>query len=307
MKILILGAGGIGGYFGGCLAKSGADVTFLVRPARAAQLARHGLIVKSPFGDLELAVKTVLAGQLTPGYDMIMITLKAYDLDAALTAVAPAVGANSAVLPFLNGVRHLDLIAARFGDKRVLGGVAYIAATLNADGEVVHLNQIHKLAFGELSGERSARCEALASVMAKARFNSVLSDTIRLDLWEKFVFLSTLAGMTCLMRAGVGAIMQARDGETLMLEMFEECRKVAAANGYAPRPQALENTRKMLTERGSGFTASMLRDIERGGPTEGEHIVGDMLRRAEELKIEAPLLRAALCHLQAYEAIRAAG
>jgi len=304
MKILVLGAGGIGGYFGGRLVAAGADVTFLVRPARAAQLAKQGLIVKSPFGDLKLAVATVLAGELAPGYDVIMITPKAYDLDAALAAVAPAVGANAAVLPLLNGVRHLDAIAARFGAQSVLGGVAYIAATLNADGEVLHLNQIHKLVFGELNGGRSARCEALAAAMAKAGFASVLSDTISLDLWEKFVLLATLAGMTCLMRASVGAIMQAREGEALMLEMFGECRKVAAACGFEPRAPALETARAMLTERGSGFAASMLRDIERGGPTEGEHIVGDMLRRAGQYGIATPLLRVALCHLQTYEAGR---
>ena len=301
MKILILGAGGIGGYFGGRLAAAGADVTFLVRPARAAQLAQQGLVVKSPFGDLKLAVKTMLAEQLTSGYDVIMITPKAYDLDAALAAVAPAVGANSAMLPFLNGMRHIDVLKSRFGPERVLGGIAYIAATLNAEGEVMHLNRLHKLAFGELDGKRSTRCDALAAVMAKTKFNSALSDNISLDLWEKFVFLTTLAGMTCLMRASVGAIMQARDGEAQMLEMLEECHKVAAASGYTPRPQALETSRKMLTERGSGFTASMLRDIERGGPTEGEHIVGDMLHRAEQHGIAAPLLRVALSHLQAYE------
>jgi len=304
MKILILGAGGIGGYFGGRLVAAGVDVTFLVRPARAEQLAKQGLVVTSPFGDLKLAVKTVLAAPIAAGYDVVMITPKAYDLDAALAAVAPAVGADTAVLPFLNGVRHIDVIAARFGARRTLGGVAYIAATLNADGEVAHLNQIHKLAFGELTGERSARCVALAAVTAQAKFDSALSDTISLDLWEKFIFLTALAGMTCLMRASVGAVMQARDGAALMLEMLEECRQVAAASGCAPRPQSLQNSRNMLTERGSGFTASMLRDIERGGPTEGEHIVGDMLRRAAELKIKTPLLRVALCHLQTYEAGR---
>lgn len=304
MKILFLGAGGVGGYFGGRLAEAGADVEFLVRPQRAGQLARDGLVVKSPFGEIRLPVKTVFAENLKPEYDIAVITSKAYGLEAAISAVMPAVGPRAAVLPFLNGMRHLDVLKKRFGTQRVLGGVAYIAATLSPAGEVLHLNRTHKLAFGELDRSRSPRCEALAAVMAEAKFDSVCSDDIGLDLWEKFVFLAALAAMTCLMRAAVGTIMQAADGERLMLAMHDECASIARASGFAPRPEALAGHRKMLTERGSGFTASMLRDIERGGPTEGEHIVGDMVRRGAQLNVATPLLSVALCHLEAYEASR---
>jgi len=301
MKILVLGAGGIGGYFGGRLAAAGADVTFLVRPRRAEQLAKNGLVIKSPCGDLQRPVATVLAEQLQPGYDLIFLTCKAYDLAAAIDAIAPAVDKRTALLPALNGMRHLDVLKYKFGEDRVLGGVAQIAVTLTPEGEIHHLGEFHVSTFGELSGQRSPRCEAFARICANANFTSRPSDNIQLELWEKFVFLCTLAGMTCLMRASVGAIARTADGEALIREMLEECRKVAAASSHEPRPGVLARYLRLLTDRKSGFTASMLRDIERKGPTEGEHIVGDMLRRARQFKIDAPLLRVAFSHLQAYE------
>ena len=301
MKILVLGAGGIGGYFGGRLAAAGADVTFLVRPRRAEQLAKNGLVIKSPCGDLQRPVATVLAEQLQPGYDLIFLTCKAYDLAAAIDAIAPAVDKRTALLPALNGMRHLDVLKYKFGEDRVLGGVAQIAVTLTPEGEIHHLGEFHVSTFGELSGQRSPRCEAFARICANANFTSRPSDNIQLELWEKFVFLCTLAGMTCLMRASVGAIARTADGEALIREMLEECRKVAAASSHEPRPGVLARYVSLLTDRKSGFTASMLRDIERKGPTEGEHIVGDMLRRARQFKIDAPLLRVAFSHLQAYE------
>ncbi len=304
MKILILGAGGIGGYFGGRLAQAGADVTFLVRPRRAQQLAENGLVIKSPAGDARIAPATVLAENLRPDYDLVMLACKAYDLDAAITAVAPAIGTHTAILPTLNGLRHIDVLAERFGAAHVLGGLAQIAVTLTPAGEIHHLGDFHLLAFGERSGGHSPRCEAFNEVCGRANFTARLTDNINLELWEKFAFLATLAGMTCLMRASVGAIMAADDGEALTREMLEECRKVAAAAGHSPRADAMARYTALLTERGSGFTASMLRDIERGSPTESEHIVGDMLARARALRVAAPLLRVARAHLQAYERAR---
>jgi len=304
MKILVLGAGGIGGYFGGRLAAAGADVTFLVRPRRAAQLIQNGLMIKSQRGDLQQAVATVLAEQLGPGYDLVFLTCKAYDLATAIAAIAPAMSPHTAILPALNGILHFDVLKQEFGEDRVLGGLAQIAATLTPEGEIHHLSDFNALTFGELSGQRSQRCETFARICEKAGFTSRLSDNIWLELWEKFVFLCTLAGMTCLMRGSVGAIVSVENGEALMREMLEECRRVAGASGYEPRPKVLAQYVAKLTEHKSDFTASMLRDIERSGPTEGDHIVGDMLHRAQRLSIDVPLLRVAYCHLQAYEATR---
>jgi 2-dehydropantoate 2-reductase len=305
LRILVLGAGAVGGYFGGRLVEAGGDVTFLVRERRAAELAANGLVIKSPYGDAALAVQTVTAGPTLEPFDVVLLSCKAYDLVSALDSIAPAVGPESAVLPLLNGISHLDALDARFGKDRVLGGVAQIGATLGANGRVEHLNRVHRVIFGERDGRRSARVAALAELMARARFDSALSEIILLEMWEKFVLLATLAGMTCLMRASVGAIMATHEGEALMREFLDEGNAVAAAAGQAPRAAFLERARATLTARGSDFTASMLRDIERGGPTEGDHILGDLLRRARALGVATPLLRVAACHVEAYEARRA--
>jgi 2-dehydropantoate 2-reductase len=305
-KILVLGAGAVGGYFGGRLAEAGADVTFLVRERRAAQLAEHGLIIKSPLGDLRLPVETVMSGRIDSPYDVVLLTAKAYDLESAMDSITPALGPESAVLPLLNGIGHLDALDRRFGAQRVLGGVAHIASTLSPDGEILHLNRVHAFTYGERNSPTSARCEALAADLAKTSLAWRLTPNIEQALWEKFVMLASLAAMTCLMRASVGKIMRAEDGKAITLELLEECRQVAAAEGCDPRPEQIAQNRTMLTDPTSEFTASMLRDIEAGGRTEGEHIIGDMLRRARARGIAAPLLRVASCHLQSYEARHAA-
>ena len=305
MRILVLGAGGVGGYFGGRLAEAGGDVTFLVRERRAAELAADGLVIKSPCGDATLRVQTVRAGEPLAPYDIVLLCCKAYDLESAMDSIAPAMGAESAVLPVLNGLSHLDRLDGRFGAARVLGGLAQIAATIGAGGRIEHLNKAHRIVFGERDGRRSARATALAALLARGKFDSALSDQIVLEMWEKFVMLATLAGMTCLMRAAVGAIMATGEGEALMGEFLAECAAVATAAGYPPRAPFLARAQALVTERGSPFTASMLRDIERGGPTEGDHILGDLLRRARALGVATPLLRTAASHVEAYEARRA--
>jgi 2-dehydropantoate 2-reductase len=234
----------------------------------------------------------------------VLLCCKAYDLDSAIDSIAPAVGEGSAVLPLLNGMRHLDRLDRRFGATRVLGGLCAIPATLGADGRIEHLGRFHRLTFGERDGRRSERVAAFAAIASRARFDSGVSDDILQEMWEKWVLLATLAGMTCLMRAPVGAIVATREGEALTDELLAECAAVATASGHAPRADALERTRAMLTAKGSTFTASMLRDIERGGPTEGDHILGDLLARARGFGIPAPLLRTAACHVEAHEVRR---
>ena len=217
MRILVLGAGAVGGYFGGHLAEAKADVTFLVRPARAATLERQGLAIESPMGDLLIPVQVATADTLTGRFDTVMLTAKAYDLDQAIAAICPAVTAETVILPLQNGLGHLDRLEARFGPKRVLGGVAYIAATLTADGIIRHLNRVHGITFGERSGEISQRVAAIAEAFAPTPVSTIASENVMLEMWEKFVMIVALAGMNCLMRGSVGEIMAADDGENLML------------------------------------------------------------------------------------------
>jgi 2-dehydropantoate 2-reductase len=303
MRILFVGAGGIGGYFGGRLLEAGQDVTFLVRPRRAAQLASTGLIVRSRLGDIERPAPVVMAEDLRESFDLILLSCKAYDLEAAMDSLAPAIGAQSAILPLLNGIRHLDVLQERFGGACVLGGQCIISAALDAEGRILHLNEAHSLTFGERGGARSARAEAIASAFAGARFEVRLSEAILQEMWEKFVFIASLAGITCLMRATIGDIVNAGAAD-LAGALLDECAGIAAREGYAPREAALERSRTTLTAQGSALTASMLRDIEQGGRIEADHIIGDLLRRAGG-QDQARLLRIVYAHLKAYEARRA--
>ncbi|HEV7407960.1 MAG TPA: 2-dehydropantoate 2-reductase [Bradyrhizobium sp.] len=305
MRILVVGAGAIGGYFGGRMLQAGADVTFLVRERRAAELAAAGLVIKSPLGDVTLKnPAAVQADKLAEQFDVVLLSCKAFDLDDAIKSFAPAVGPSTAILPLLNGMRHLDTLDAKFGPQRVLGGLCAIAVTLNEKREVVHLQPLQSFTFGERDGKSSDRVRAIADVMAKGNFGSKTSDDIIQDMWEKWVFLASLAASTCLMRASVGHILAAPAGKDFILGMLDECSAVAAAEGHAPRAPYLERIRGMLTAEGSPMTASMFRDIKTGAPVEVDHVIGDLVARADTAKVPAPKLRTAYTHLKAYEKAR---
>jgi 2-dehydropantoate 2-reductase len=305
MRILVVGAGAIGGYFGGRMLQAGCDVTFLVRRRRAAELAEAGLVIRSPLGDLSLkGPPAVQADRLAEQFDVVLLSCKAFDLDDAIKSFAPAVGPNTAIVPLLNGMRHLDTLDARFGRARVLGGLCAIAVTLNEKREVVHLQPMQSLTFGERDGRSSDRVRAISEVMEKGNFGSKASGEIIQEMWEKWVFLASLAASTCLMRASVGNILAAPGGKDFILGMLDECSAVAAAEGYAPREQYLGRIRGMLTTEGSQMTASMFRDIKAGAPVEADHVIGDLVARADAAKVPVPKLRAAHTHLKAYEKTR---
>jgi len=304
MRILVVGAGAIGGYFGGRLLEGGRDVTFLVRARRAGQLAKTGLVIRSPLGDVTLsAPPIVMAESLRGPFDLILLSCKAYDISSAVNSFAPAVGANTAVLPLLNGMAHLDFLNARFGNSAVLGGQCLISTTLDAEGRIIHLNDTHFLSFGAQDGALSARAEAIASTLSGVRFESRLSETILQEMWEKWAFIATAAGITCLMRSTFGDIVAAGRAD-LSSGLYDECRTIATANGFAPSETAVQRSRGMITAPGSTIAASMLRDIERSSPIEADHVVGDLLQRGGGKPDGYPLLRIAYAHLKAYEARR---
>ncbi|MGH6880706.1 2-dehydropantoate 2-reductase [Hypericibacter sp.] len=306
MRWLILGAGSVGGYFGGRLQEAGADVTFLVRPGRAQLLREQGLVIESPDGAARLQPKLLPTGAAAgQPFDAVLLTCKAYDLDAAIAAVAPHLGSATAILPLLNGLLHLDRLEAAFGFERVLGGVCHISATLGPAGEIRHLDLPPRLVFGERAGGGSDRVRAIAADLAPAKFKSVPSEDILQEMWEKFTMLATLAGLTCLMRGNVGEIARA-GGAGIARAMLNETSAVAAAAGHGPRDKFLEATAQRLTDPASTVQASMLRDLERGGPTEGAHILGDMVARGGNLSVPTPLIEAAACHVAVYEARRGA-
>jgi len=305
MRILVIGAGALGGYFGACLVRAGRDVTFMVRPRRAAQLAQTGLQVKSPHGDFAVPAKTISPDTIREPFDLILLGVKSYSLDEAMDQFAPAVGAATAILPVLNGMGHIDRLTARFGAKPVLGGMANISAGLDAEGGVTQFIPAQDLVFGEVAGGTTDRIRAIEAAVVVAGIDARASDAVMHNMWEKFAQLGLGAGITCLMRASIGDILAAPGGREAMFALYEECRAVASAAGFSPRPNMVELAHKLITTEGSPLKWSMLRDIERGSTTEGEHILGDMVARARKLGVATPILDLARTHVAAYEIARA--
>jgi 2-dehydropantoate 2-reductase len=302
MRILVVGAGAIGGFFGGRLLQAGRDVTFLVRPKRAAELADAGLVIRSPNGDVTLKQPpTVQADKLTEKFDVVLLSCKAFDLGDAVASLAPAVGPQTSIIPLLNGMLHLDVLDRKFGRERVLGGLCAIAATLNDKREVVQLNPMQSLNFGERDGRLSDRVRAIAEVMAGDKLGATASENIVQEMWEKWVFLATLAASNCLMRTSIGNILAVHGGKDFVLGMLDETSAVATAEGYAPSGPFFERIRGMLTADGSPLTASMFRDIKAGAPVEADHVIGDLIARGDAAKVPVPRLRTAYIHLKAYE------
>jgi len=305
MRILVVGAGALGGYFGGRLAQAGRDVTFLVRPRRAEQLEENGLSILSPRGDFHLAKPQITtADKLKDPFDLVLLSCKAYDLHSAMASFAAAVGPDTMILPMLNGMSHLDALAARFGADKCLGGLCQISAGLDGEGRIQHFNDLHTLAYGELDNAETARMEAITLALTNAGFDAQPCPTIRQEMWEKWIFIAALAGVTCLMRASIGDVVVAGAAD-LAVGLFEENAAIAKANGFEPRPASIERSKAILIAAGSPIKASMLRDIEANKPIEGEHILGDLLRHAPAMSAERSLLRIAHAHAKAYEAQRA--
>lgn len=302
MQILVLGAGAIGGYFGGRLVQAGGDLRFLVRERRRAQLDADGLVVRSPHGDLRLPVRALTQAQLDGPADLVLLSCKAYDLASAIDALRPAVGPATTVVPLLNGVAHLAPLQAAFGAERVAGGSCHIPATLTSSGEVVQLGPLHRIVFGLLPATAPAaapKLQALLELYRRTPVDAELVADVELAMWEKFVGLTTLAAMTCLMRGAVADILAADDGAALLRETYAACDATARAAGWQPRAEVMQHFQAMFADRASPTTASMLRDLEGGGRTEGAHVVGDMLARARAAGVDPGPLRHAWCHLQA--------
>ncbi|MBR0931853.1 ketopantoate reductase family protein [Bradyrhizobium jicamae] len=305
MRYLVLGAGALGGYFGSMLIRGGADVTFLVRPARATQLRRDGLIVKTQDGDeLRTQVKVVQRGQLDGSYDVVLLCCKAYDLDPAMDAIAPAMSSGSAIVPLLNGVRHIDVLKEKFGPERVLGCLTIINAALMADGSIQQSQlRINLTAIGELDGRLSSRCTAIKTALEAGGIPVQISESILVLMWEKFFGFTCNAAIASLTRSRAGAIAQAAEGASFVSAVIDECTRVVTALGHPPLPafNSAAQISGLFSQASSTYGPSMLIDMEDGRPTEGEHTIGDLVERAAQASVSAPLLTAARCNLQTYE------
>lgn len=304
MRTLVLGAGATGGYFGGRLLEAGADATFLLRPKRARELRESGLAIKSKFGDSKLTDLKIIETATEP-FDLIILSCKAYDLTSALDSIAGAVGKVTTVLPLLNGMRHFDELKSRFGAEKVIGGFCVIAATMDADGKILHLNDMHTIKYGEFDGKPSERISALDKMFEPANCNSKASETIVSDMWEKWVMISSLAALTTLMRASVGEVARSPGGPEIATKLFDECVSVARAHGCKPPDSFVKSMSGRLSDPTSTLAASMCRDVERGNNVEADQILGNLIEKAEEKGVAVPILKIAYCNVKAYEQRRA--
>ncbi|HSZ51748.1 MAG TPA: ketopantoate reductase family protein [Caulobacteraceae bacterium] len=303
LKILIVGAGAVGGYFGARLAAAGRDVTFLVRPNRAAALRAQGLQVKSPLGDLTLQPKLVIAEDLSGPFQLIFLSVKAYALEAAMKDFAPAVGPNSLILPVLNGMAHMARLEARFGRDALIGGACRIAVTLQ-DGVIRQLMPLQQIGYGELDGAESERVRAVDAAMQGVGFDASISSTILPDMWEKWVQLASLGGANCLLRGSIGEIVAAPGGQATALAILQEAADVARSCGYPPSDRFMSTATTSLTQPGSPLASSMYGDLKGGTAVEVDAILQDLVDRGHANGVNTPLLRAAAAQLHLYQAAR---
>jgi 2-dehydropantoate 2-reductase len=301
MRTLVVGAGAVGGYFGGRLAQAGRDVTFLVRAKRAEEINSKGLQILSPHGDLTLHPKVTTAEQISGPYDLILLAVKSYTLSTAMNDFAPAVGPETMILPVLNGMRHMDLLIARFGKNVVLGGVCLVATEIDQEGRIHQLTNFQTISYGELDGESTPRLQKVDDTLRGAGFDASTSNHIMEDMWQKWVQLAALGSITCLMRGNIGEIAAIPGGADLSLAVLRECSRIASACGYPPSDVFLGQQAAHLTSRGSKLASSMYRDLNKGAPVEADTILGDLLERGRKHGLATPILEAAFVNLSIYQ------
>lgn len=294
MKILVLGAGAVGGYFGGMMRAAGLNTSFVVRGPRAAQLREHGLAVISPDSEMQINdIPVHVAGEALPDADIILMAIKATGLAGAISSLNGAVGKDTLIVPLLNGLRHIEMLTDAFCDKRIAGGLCYIQASLDDNGAVRRHGPHQRIVVGARRPSQEERLKAFVDYVAPADFETVCSANVEQAMWDKVVFLAALAGMTSIARGAVGDIIATPYGEETTRAMLGECLSVAEAEGFALSPAAIENAQNLLLDPASRLSSSMLGDIRAGKPTEGDHILGDLINRSEKNKVATPLLKAA--------------
>lgn len=291
MRIVVVGAGAVGGYFGARLAAAGSEVAFLARGAHLAAMRSGGLRLESPKGDVHLPKVTATDDPATIGpADIVFFAVKLYDAERAAALLPPLVGPNTVVIPFQNGVDAVDMVAASVGRPHTAGGVAYVAAVISEPGVIRH-TAMDRLIFGELDGSRSERLETLLASCRAAGFQATVSERIEADIWSKFVRLSVFSGMTAVTRCAIGALRDDPDLLAMMQAAILEGMSLAHAKGVTLPLSTFDEVMTMVTGLPPNAKSSMLEDLERGKPLELPWLSGAMVRIAGELGIETPIHR----------------
>ena len=299
MKILVLGAGAVGGYFGGRMAEAGMDVTFLVREKRQKKLEKSGLIIKSPKGDFTTSPNLVTIDNVDGIYDVILFTNKAYDLDEILQSPFPLKD-GSIIIPLLNGYAHMEQLRNKFPNARLFGGIAHIFSTLNDEGEIHHFNDIHSLTFGHLSKADETDGRRFFDSCSSANFSIKYSDDIIVDLWHKWVLITTVAGATTLFNATIGEIASTEHGIAFITDLHDECVTIAKSEKIKVNDDDLAQQRRFLSDKKSTWSSSMRRDMVNKSKIECAHIFLELINIADKNNVECPSLKTVMINGEIY-------
>ncbi|MBY0156506.1 ketopantoate reductase family protein [Cytobacillus firmus] len=302
MRILVVGAGAIGSYFGGRLLEKGEDVTFLVREKRKQQLEKYGLLAESVHGDMTFPEpKTIQAGEKADAFDVILLSTKAYHLEGAIEDIRPFTGDSTLILPLLNGIAHMDQLTAAFGAANVLGGLCFIETTLGENGKVIQTSPVHDFVFGERSGEKTERILKLQEAFSGTKANFRLSENIEQEMWHKYLFISTLSGVTSLFRSPIGPIRDQAFGLNTVKIVLKEASAIMRGLD-APLADGIEDAQvQKINEMGYEMKSSLQRDMEKQQAIEADHFFGYLLKKAELLDLDAPVIGAIYANLKVYE------
>lgn len=304
MKMLMVGAGAIGGYFGARLLEKGEDVTFLVREGRKEKIERQGLRVNSRHGDLHLRPALLTKTMQAEPFEVIILTTKAYQLEQAIEDIRPFVGEETMILPLLNGIAHIDQLISAFGEEAVIGGLCFIESTVDEDGGVIQTSPIHQLVYGERSGEQTERIEKLKSHFDGTTAEFVLSGNINQDMWHKYMFITAMSGITSLMESPLGPIRELPSGQTAIKSLLDELEAVMTAM-EAPIKQGIADIQlEKVNSMDASMKSSMQRDMEKGQGIEADHLQGYLIEKAHEANVSVPVLETVYTKLKLYEANR---
>lgn len=301
MKILVVGAGAIGGYFGGRLLEKGEDVTFLVRDRRKKELESTGLNINSVNGDCRLTPQLITKTNEPKEFDVVLLSIKSYQLEGAIEDMRPFVGNQTMVLPLLNGISHVDRLIEAFGEQSVIGGLCFVESTLDEEGAIVQASPMHQLVYGERDGEETDRIKRLKRAFDGTKADFVLSAKINQEMWHKYLFITTVSGITTLFEEPIGPIRELNAGQRTIAALLKELEEVMAKLG-APIEQGIsEKLLDKINSLGEGMKSSMQRDAEKSGLIEADHLQGYLLEKADELGVTVPVLETVYTKLKLYE------
>ncbi|WAA13351.1 ketopantoate reductase family protein [Fervidibacillus halotolerans] len=292
MKIVIQGAGALGAYFGGRLQEAGQDVTFLVRKGRAEQLRQHGLAINSVKGNYKIEpLHFIEKAEELEEVDLVITAVKGYHLQGALDDLKTFVKKGAKVLPLLNGMEHFDVLQRALGKENVLGGLAFIIATLDEKGHVVHTSEQHRIVFGPLDPSQKEMAEEFRRIIGKANVQSEYSDQINQALWEKYVFITAFSGITTASNMPIGPVRSTKETFSVYKDLVKEMAELAKAYGYPLTDEKQKGIIHTVFQLPEDSTSSMHQDKRKGLPLEVEHLQGGALRMAEKKGCKLPVLK----------------